>query len=125
LLLCLPYFLRPHRAWQYSSLYLLPAKSRLDVVLIVTFGLSVAGLGLLLVGLARPQKLIPPSQPLVQARDIVLTLDLSLSMEGYIPTRQVGRYPQRKLDLVQRAATEFVQRHHSDRLALGARPVGF
>jgi Ca-activated chloride channel family protein len=38
-------------------------------------------------------------------------------MEGHIPTRAGNRH-QRKLDLAQRAAIEFVQRHSSDRLAL-------
>jgi Ca-activated chloride channel family protein len=79
--------------------------------------MTVLALMLLLVALSRPQQ--PLSQPQQQwpARDIILTLDLSLSMEGYIPTLTGGRQ-QRKLELAQRAAIEFVQRHSSDRMAL-------
>jgi Ca-activated chloride channel family protein len=100
-------------------------------------GLSAVTLILLLIALSRPQQPTPLAPPLLQARDIILTLDLSLSMEGHIPThqegaqrqsktamdgslsgRQEGRRHQRKLDVVQRAALEFVQGHPSDRLAL-------
>jgi Ca-activated chloride channel family protein len=81
-------------------------------------GLSVVTLSLLLVALSRPQRPAPQAQPLLQARDIILALDLSLSMEGHIPVQQEGMRHQRKLDIVQRAALEFAQRHPSDRLAL-------
>jgi Ca-activated chloride channel family protein len=117
-LLCLPYLLRPGRAWQYSSVHLLPTRRRLDCVTVAMAGLSVVTLILLLVALSRPQQPAPQAQPLLQARDIILTLDLSLSMEGHIPAQQEGRRHQRKLDIVQHAALEFVQSHSSDRLAL-------
>ena len=51
-------------------------------------GLSVVTLILLLIALSRPQQPTPLAQPLLQARDIILTLDLSLSMEGQIPGQQ-------------------------------------
>ena len=117
LLLCLPYVLRPQRAWQFSSLSIFPPNTRLDVVGVSTAGMTVLALMLLLVALGRPQQSLSQPQQQLQARDIILTLDLSLSMEGFIPT-QAGNRHQRKLDLAQRAAIEFVQRHSSDRLAL-------
>jgi Ca-activated chloride channel family protein len=117
-LLCLPYLLRPRRVWQYSSVHLLPTRRRLDGVTVAIAGLSVVTLVLLLIALSRPQQPAPLAQPLLQARDIILTLDLSLSMEGQIPGQQESRRHQRKLDVVQRAAFEFVQSHPSDRLAL-------
>jgi Ca-activated chloride channel homolog len=117
LLLCLPYVLRPQRAWQYSSLGILPPNTRLDVIGVSTAGITVLALMLLLLALGRPQQPLAQPQQQLQARDIIVTLDLSLSMEGHIPTQTGGRY-QRKLDLAQRAAIEFVQRHNSDRLAL-------
>jgi Ca-activated chloride channel family protein len=117
-LLCLPYLLRPRRAWQYSSLHLLPTKGHLDFVTVAMAGLSVVTLSLLLVALSRPQRPAPQALPLLQAKDIILALDLSLSMEGHMPAHQEGMRHQRKLDVVQRAALEFVQRHPGDRLAL-------
>jgi Ca-activated chloride channel homolog len=117
-LLCLPYLLRPRRAWQYSSVHLLPTSRRLDGVTVAMAALSVVTLILLLIALSRPQQPAALAPPLLQARDIILTLDLSLSMEGQIPGQQDGRRHQRKLDVVQRAALEFVQGHPSDRLAL-------
>jgi hypothetical protein len=136
-LLCLPYLLRPTRAWQFSSLQLLPTRRRPGFMTIAMAGLSVITLGLLLVALSRPQKPAPQAQAPLQARDIILTLDLSLSMEGHIPThqegvrqqskpampgylpgRQEGMRHERKLDIVQRAALEFAQGHPDDRLAL-------
>jgi Ca-activated chloride channel family protein len=117
LLLCLPYLLRPQRAWQFSSLSILPPRRRLDVIGVSTASLTALALVLLLIALGRPQQPLAQPQQQVQARDIILTLDLSLSMEGHIPA-QAGNRHQRKLDLAQRAAIEFVQRHQSDRLAL-------
>jgi Ca-activated chloride channel homolog len=118
LVLCLPYLLRPQRAWQYSSLRLLPTTHSTGLLALATGGMTVIALTLLLLALSRPQQPVPHSNQPLPARDILLTLDLSLSMEGHMPMAQHGVRHERKLDLVQRTAIDFVQRHASDRLGL-------
>jgi Ca-activated chloride channel family protein len=118
LVLCLPYVLRPQRAWHYSSVHLLPAKSRRGFTALSTAAMTLVALTLLLVALLRPQTTVPQVDQPLQARDIILTLDLSLSMEGHMPAQQVGTRHERKLDLVKRTAIDFVQRHVEDRLGL-------
>jgi Ca-activated chloride channel family protein len=117
-LLLLPYLLRPQRAWQYSSLQLLPVSKRVGFSFLLMIGVTCGALTLLLIALARPQQTITHRQQSVDARDIVLTLDLSLSMEGYLFSNDAELRQLRKLDLMQRAARTFVKRHKSDRLGL-------
>lgn len=73
--------MRPRRAWQYASLTLLPAQARGGWTTWLTTALLGSAFLLLLIALANPQKTTVHSTQTVQARDIVLTLDLSLSME--------------------------------------------
>jgi Ca-activated chloride channel family protein len=117
-LFLLPYLLRPRRAWKYSSLQLLPAGKQMGIEFLLTAGMTIGALVLLLIALARPQKILAQVQRGLDARDIVLTLDLSLSMEGYIPTDAGAQQPRKKLDVVQQAALAFVKRHQRDRLGL-------
>ncbi|HEY7496342.1 MAG TPA: VWA domain-containing protein, partial [Candidatus Tectomicrobia bacterium] len=117
-LLLLPYLLRPRRAWQYSSLQILPGSKRVGFVCLLTIGVTCGALTLLLIALARPQQTITHRQQAVDARDIVLTLDLSLSMEGYLFSNDAELRRLRKLDLMQRATQTFVKRHKNDRLGL-------
>jgi Ca-activated chloride channel family protein len=117
-LLLLPYLLRPRRAWQYSSLQLLPASKCVGFAFLLTIGITCGALTLLLIALARPQQTITHRQQSVDARDIVLTLDLSLSMEGYLFSNNAELRQLRKLDLMQRATLTFVKRHRGDRLGL-------
>jgi Ca-activated chloride channel family protein len=118
LLFMLPYLLRRHRAWHYSSLRLLPISPRAGLATICISGLTIVSLLLLLLALARPQKPVTQTHQAVEVRDMVLTLDLSLSMEGYIPRQEQQPPHLRKLDLVQQTAMDFVKRHPRDRLAL-------
>jgi Ca-activated chloride channel family protein len=118
LVLCLPYLLRPQRAWHYSSLRLLPTTHSTGWLGLTTGGMTVIALILLLLALSRPQQPVPHANQTLPARDIILTLDLSLSMEGHIPMVQHSTGYERKLDLVQRAAIDFVQSHAGDRLGL-------
>ncbi|ETX09217.1 MAG: hypothetical protein ETSY2_00780, partial [Candidatus Entotheonella gemina] len=116
-LLIVPYFVRPRRAWQYASLQLLPAQARLGLATWLTMALAGSAFLLLLIALANPQKTATHSTETVQARDIVLTLDLSLSMEGHLPSAGQAEL-QNKLDLSQQAALAFVEQSEHDRVGL-------
>jgi Ca-activated chloride channel homolog len=105
-------------AWSYSCLRLLPPRQHASLALWCTTGLAVAAVLLLLLALARPQQTITLPQRAIVARDIVLTLDLSLSMEAYIPKQGELLPSLRRLTLAQQAAQDFVTRHQEDRLAL-------
>jgi Ca-activated chloride channel family protein len=114
----LPLLFRHRRAWDYSSLRLLPPWQHRSLAVWCTTGLTVAAVLLLLLALARPQKTTTLPPRAIVARDIVLTLDLSLSMEGYIPKNSEPIPGLRKLALAQQAAQDFVKRHPEDRLGL-------
>jgi Ca-activated chloride channel family protein len=118
LLLLLPCCIRPRRAWLFSSVLLLPARRRVGVAAVLTACLTTAALGLMLIALAKPQRVVAHTHRTVEARDIILTLDLSLSMEGHIVARTESRRTERKLDVIRKAAHTFVQRHQHDRLGL-------
>jgi Ca-activated chloride channel family protein len=77
-------------------------------------GLAVA---LLLIALARPQWRVTRIQQVSETRDMMLTLDVSLSMSGFMPST-IGQTPVQKLDAMQDAALEFVRRRPDDRLGL-------
>jgi Ca-activated chloride channel family protein len=81
------------------------------------WGSTLLALLLLLIALARPQGGEGQSQQVQEVRDIVLTLDLSLSMDGAL-TSVAGQPYTSKLDLVQQAALTFVERRQHDRLGL-------
>lgn len=116
-LLVIPYFVRPRRAWQYSCLQLLPPQARIGWTTLLTTALLGSAYLLLLIALGNPQKTTVSSMETVLARDIVLTLDLSLSMEGYLPSTGPSR-SQRKRELMQQAALAFVERNTRDRIGL-------
>lgn len=118
LVLLLPRLVRPQRAWYYSNVQLLPPQQRPGLAVWCTAGLTVIALSLILLALARPQQTAQLPQETIVARDIVLTIDLSLSMEGYIPQGGEPIPSLRKLALAQQAAQDFVARHQADRLAL-------
>lgn len=116
-LLMVPYLVRPRRAWHYASLQLLPVQARLGWTTWLTMALMGSAFSLLLIALANPQKAATHSTEAVQARDIVLTLDLSLSMESHLPSSEQPDL-QNKLDLVQQAALKFVEQSQYGRLGL-------
>ena len=115
-LFLVPLLLRPRRAWQYSSLSILPTK-HWSVATVLTAAITSSALALLLVALARPQSHTAYTEQVVEVRDIVLTLDLSYSMESAL-SYGMERNHIRKLDLVQQAALTLVQRRPHDRLGL-------
>lgn len=117
-LLILPYLLRPQRAWQYSNVQLLLAEKRTGVGFLLIAAMTIVAMTILLIALARPQMVLAHAQRRVDARDIIIVLDLSLSMEGHLPSHNGGNQTIRKLDVIQRAALAFVKRHQHDRLGL-------
>jgi Ca-activated chloride channel family protein len=116
-LLLLPFLVRPQRAWHYSSLGLLRGSQPSSRATQLTWGSTIIALSLLLIALARPQGRLSQLIQVQESRDIVLTLDLSLSMDGSIPA-EAGKKVLSKLDVVQQAALEFVRRRQHDRLGL-------
>jgi Ca-activated chloride channel family protein len=115
-LLLLPYVLPRQRAWHYSCVQLLQGARRLSLVTWLTYVATCAGISLLVIALANPQKVVQQSQETIEARDILLTLDLSLSMEAPLHWQQGGGPT--KLEMVQAAALQFVKQHQHDRLGL-------
>lgn len=118
LLLLLPLIVRRRHAWQYSSLALLSTRLHMGLGMWLTTAMSLCALLLILMALARPQRSLAHTERDIVARDIILTLDLSLSMEGHILAQDNSKRTQRKLDVMQQAAVAFVQRHTHDRLGL-------
>ncbi|RMF84984.1 MAG: VWA domain-containing protein [Nitrospinota bacterium] len=117
LLLLWPYLLAPRSAWYYSNVALLKKERQIDPPALLVAGLTWTAVLFLLIALARPQGTLEKQEQVVEVRDILLVLDLSLSMEGKIPAGpEQGRV--RKLDLVRQASLQFVQRHPQDRLGL-------
>lgn len=78
-------------------------------------GLLLAGsLALFLVALARPQRGRAVEPERIMARDIILILDLSYSMDFPL----LGVKGVKKIDLAKKAALEFLARRKNDRVAL-------
>lgn len=115
--LLLPGLLRYRRVWPYSNARLLRAAGQRDVLSICLHAITWLALGLLLIGLAKPLKGLEHIQEHLKARDVLLTLDLSLSMEGILDWNGTDR-PPTKLELIRDAALEFVRQHEHDRLGL-------
>ena len=115
--LLLPWLVQPRRTWHYSSLYLLQGGQWLHPVTLLTTGVTWMAIILLLLALARPQRGITHTEQVREVRDIVLTLDVSLSMNGLIFSSTKQQEVQ-KLDVIQQAALEFVRRRPHDRLGL-------
>jgi Ca-activated chloride channel family protein len=116
-LLLLPYLVCRRRAWFYSCVQLFQGTRRVSLPVVITSGLTGLGILLLLVALGKPQKGTEYLSETVATRDILLTLDLSLSMEGFLEWES-GKVPPTKLELIQDAALQFVKTHQSDRLGL-------
>ncbi|MCZ6874388.1 MAG: VWA domain-containing protein [bacterium] len=119
-LLILPYLIRTRRVWLYPSSHLLPSRRGVGFGVILTTSMTIVAFILLLIALARPQRSEAITHRVAVARDIILVLDLSLSMEGHLTTTAVavGNERQSKLVIIQEAALTFVQRHPNDRLGL-------
>lgn len=117
ILLLLPYILRRQRAWQFSCVRLLQGTRHRGLAVWLVTCLTFLGCSLLVIALAKPLKGTEHIKQVVDMRDILLTLDLSLSMEGYLEWKEGGQSPT-KLEIVRDAALQFVQQHEQDRLGL-------
>jgi Ca-activated chloride channel family protein len=115
--LLLPNLIRYGRVWQYSNARLLRNAGRRDILSTCLSGVTWLALGLLLIGLAKPLKGLEHVKEQLKARDVLLTLDLSLSMEGFLDWNGKDM-PPTKLELIRDAALEFVRQHEHDRLGL-------
>ncbi len=111
----LPLFLWRKAAYLgYSQLSLLEGEGRSRIWQNLPVALSVAIVVLLMVGLARPQKREAVKQERFLARDIILVIDLSYSMEN---TFNWTGGP-RKIEVAKKAALEFIQKRENDRIGL-------
>jgi Ca-activated chloride channel family protein len=115
--LLLPNLIRYGRVWQYSNARLLRNAGRRDILSTCLSVVTWLALGLLLIGLAKPLKGLEHVKEQLKARDVLLTLDLSLSMEGFLDWNGKDM-PPTKLELIRDAALEFVRQHEHDRLGL-------
>ena len=71
-------------------------------------------ISLLIIGLARPQKRNVVSYERFLARDIILVVDLSYSMEDTFNSSEGPR----KIDVAKNAARQFIQKRQNDRIGL-------
>ena len=116
-LLLLPGLLRYRRVWQYSNTRLLRYAGQRDILSICLSAVTWLALSLLLIGLAKPLQGLEHVQEHLKARDVLLTLDLSLSMEGFLDWEGQD-VPPTKLELIRDAALAFVRQHEHDRIGL-------
>jgi Ca-activated chloride channel family protein len=98
----------------YSQLNLLEGEKDPRFWRPLSKGLMVLAVALMVVGLARPQWKTLVRQESVLARDILLVMDLSYSMEG----RFDGDGSPRKIDVAKSAAAQFIERRGGDRIGL-------
>lgn len=98
----------------YSNLELLEKMlvsrfwSKIPVALLIVITVS------LLIALARPQKREYREHERMEARDIILVMDLSYSMEMGLD----GESKKKKIDLARESAREFVKKQEGNRVAL-------
>jgi Ca-activated chloride channel family protein len=116
-LLLLPFLISRRRAWNYSSLHLLHGARSANLATWLLASVTTAALLLLLIALARPQWGTLHAEPVQETRDIVLMLDVSLSMDSVIASGIDNTLVQ-KLALIQRASAEFIQRRQHDRVGI-------
>jgi Ca-activated chloride channel homolog len=72
---------------------------------------------LLLLALARPQRIEPPIQKIQSGRDLMLALDISQSMETPDFRTPDGKR-MRRVDAVKQVVTDFIRRRKNDRIGL-------
>ncbi|MBF2754195.1 MAG: VWA domain-containing protein [Gammaproteobacteria bacterium AqS3] len=81
---------------------------------------------LILLAAARPQWIDQPIRPGTPARDLVLVIDLSRSMEQ--PDMSIGNFSTSRLNAVKQVVSSFIERRRGDRMALllfGERPYWY
>jgi Ca-activated chloride channel homolog len=73
--------------------------------------------GLIVVALARPQRVEPPIQKIQPGRDVMIALDISQSMETSDFHSTDGKRL-RRVDAVKKVVTDFIQKRKNDRIGL-------
>jgi Ca-activated chloride channel family protein len=73
--------------------------------------------GLIVLALARPQRVEPPIQKIQPGRDVMLALDISQSMETPDFRAPDGKR-MRRVDAVKRVVAEFIRKRKNDRIGL-------
>ncbi len=102
----------------YSHLSLLGAGGRLQFWQRLPQFLLSLTIALLILGLARPQWQRSVQREKFFARDILLVVDLSHSMENSMKSALITRDGTRKVDLAKEAALKFIQKRNNDRIGL-------
>jgi Ca-activated chloride channel family protein len=94
-----------------SAIKKIPA-SRFLLLRHAPFALRLAGIGLLVVALARPQKGTSEEEVTTEGVDIVLVLDVSFSM------RSLDFQPNNRLFVAKETVKDFIKKRHNDRIGL-------
>ncbi|MBW2058385.1 MAG: VWA domain-containing protein [Deltaproteobacteria bacterium] len=114
-ILFLPFFVKGKTTFLgYSRLGLLEAKGGSRLLGILPKLLSAFAIALLVIALSRPQWRTLVKRERFLARDILLVIDLSYSMENNLK----GRKGPRKIDAAKKAALRFIAKRKGDRIGL-------
>jgi len=99
----------------YSRLHLLEGDGRSRFWQNLPTFLSATTIAVLILGLARPQWRSVVEHERFLARDILIVMDLSYSMEAAFKMMTGG---QRKVDVAKKAALQFIEKRKNDRIGL-------
>lgn len=117
--MCLPLFFKGKTAFLgYSDLPLLEAGTGTRAWPYLPTFILVLATALLILGLARPQWQTAVEYERFVARDILLVVDLSHSMEDAMDDAVSPEMRTRKIDVAKKAALQFIQRRENDRIGL-------
>ncbi len=115
----LPLFFKGKTAFLgYSHLSLLEGEGESQFLQRLPQFLLALTIALLILGLARPQWQRTVRREKFFARDILLVVDLSHSMENGMKTALNPGNESRKIDFAKEAALEFIQKRNNDRMGL-------
>jgi Ca-activated chloride channel family protein len=115
----LPLFFKGKTAFLgYSHLSLLEAEGGWRFWQHLPMFLLTMVIALLILGLARPQWQREVQHERFLARDIILVVDLSHSMEDTMKSALELRDGARKIDVAKKAALQFIQKRENDRIGL-------
>jgi Ca-activated chloride channel family protein len=111
----IPLFIRKKAAFLgYSRLHLMEGHLGSWFFRLLPQFLFVMTIAFLVIGLARPQKNNVVTYERFLARDIILVVDLSYSMEDTFKNREGAR----KIDVAKNAARQFILKRENDRIGL-------
>jgi Ca-activated chloride channel family protein len=115
----LPFFFKGKTAFLgYSDISLLEAGEGPRVWPHLPMFVLVLATALLILGLSRPQWQTTVEYERFVARDILLVVDLSHSMEDAIKDGVSPEMKPRKIDVAKKAALQFIQKRNNDRIGL-------